>query len=307
MESSFSNNRSVQPFIMLLVLFGLMAVSLYLSLELVKWSLPLLFNIPDGEAFINSVDTQILNPSATLYYQALVSPLGMFFLPALFYHILFRVDMADNMGLRHIPAAKLWVVGIGTMILAGIFIQLLVQLTAAVPLSGQWQVLRSGQEQVEKLINSFFADKSIGHLLLVILVLAVMPAIAEEICFRGTIQNMLAKTNLGQTWAIVVGGLTFAFMHLEFDNFLAIWCMGIVLGFLYYYSGSLWVSIAGHCLNNMVMVLMKYAFQIGAISSDIANSDSLPLYVTIPAGVLMIGGLLTMRRLSGRAVSDFNN
>src|SRR5208283_3739485 len=85
-------------------------------------------------------------------------------------------------------------------------------------------------------------------------------------------------------------------IHAEFDNFLAIWCMGIVLGYLYYYSGSIWINIAAHFFNNTLMIAAKYAYMRGLIHTDVANSNVLPLYLTLPAGAIMIYGLVLMRK-----------
>lgn len=298
MESHNTVQRQLQPFVMLLVLFGLMLVSLYFCVEIVKWTLPLFFGIADATSFLTNVKEQIANPNATLYYQCMASAIGMFILPTIFYHVIFRVNMVATMGLLVQPTAILWGMSILIMLLAGLFIQVFVQLTQAIPLPEQWASLRSGQQQVEQLIDSFFVNTSIPHLLLVTVVLAILPAIGEEISFRGTIQNLLAKTNLGNTGAIVVTGFAFAFMHLEFDNFLSIWVMGIVLGLLYYYTGSIWVSILAHCANNLLMVVLKYAYHKGLLAVDFGGAEVLPLYITIPSGVVMLGGLMTMRKLS---------
>jgi membrane protease YdiL (CAAX protease family) len=62
--------------------------------------------------------------------------------------------------------------------------------------------------------------------------MALLPAISEEAFFRGTIQNIFLDFRYTPLAAIVLSGLFFATMHMEFDNLLAIWCMGIVLGLL---------------------------------------------------------------------------
>lgn len=302
MDSPYTQ-RQFQPFIMLFVFFGLMIVSLYFCVEIVKWTLPLFFVIADATSFLTNVKEQIANPDAALYYQSMASAIGMFILPTLFYHLIFRVNMIETMGLCLPPSITSWAMSIAIMLLASFFIQIFVQFSQAIPLPEHWAFLRNGQQQVEQLIDSFFNNISFVHIVWVSLVLAVLPAVGEELCFRGTIQNLLAKTNLGNKGAIIVTGFTFALMHLEFDNFLSIWVMGIVLGLLYYYTGSIWVSILAHFCNNMLMVLLKYAYHRGLLAIDFGGSEMLPLYLALPAGVVMVGGLMTLSKLSGRASS----
>ena len=283
---------------MLLVFFGLMLTFLYISLFFVKWTLPFLFGIADADSFVNSVSEQLKNPLALIYIQAVSSSIGFFLIPSIIYHFAFRDKIASDIGFKKFPHIKVWLLAVGIMFLAGIFIQLLVQINTAIPLPGKWATLRSGQEQIEKMTNAFFSETTTSRFLLLTLVIAVLPAIAEEICFRGTIQRELSKTGLGNGGAIIISGLTFSIMHFEFNNLLAIWCMGIILGYLYFYSGSIWVNILAHFINNFLIVAGKFAYLKGFISIDPAGSDTLPLYVTLPAGVITIGGLMLLRKWS---------
>ena len=296
MEYSFRDNKGLYSFTMLFILEVIMVVCLQHIQTFVEFTLPYFFGVKDAHAFIQSAALQVHNTPASLYAQALCSSIGFFLVPVILYHIIFRFDMVSSMGLKALPAARYWLMAIGVMFLAGIFIQWLVQINAAIPLTGKWQTLRSAQQETDKLVESFFSDKSLTRFLLLILIMALLPAIGEEVCFRGTIQKTLSQTNLGPIGAIIMSGLFFSITHAEFDNLLAIWCMGIVLGFLYYYSGSIWVNITAHFFNNALMIACKYAYVKGLIPTDIANINILPLYLTLPAGALMICGLVIMRR-----------
>jgi hypothetical protein len=77
-------------------------------------------------------------------------------------------------------------------------------------------------------------------------------------------------------------------MHLEFDNFLAIWTMGIVLGLLYRYTQNLWIPILAHFSNNFLMISSKYAFINHLIESDTSENTTLPIWATTLSGLLML-------------------
>ena len=300
MEDILGDRKGLNSFSMLLVLFGLMLVCLYLSLSFARITLPVFFGITDGAHFISTSAEQLKNPLALLYLQAVSSSIGFFLLPVVLYHIIFRYDMVSDMGMNMIPSIRYWLIAIGIMVMAAVFTQLLVQLGTAIPLPEKWQSLRSPQHDVDKMIDAFFSNSSFSRFIILTVVMALLPAMAEEFCFRGTIQNVLSRTNLGPIGAIFVSGLTFSLVHFEFDNFMAIWCMGIVLGFLYYYSGSIWVNITTHFFNNFIVVAGKFAFMKGLIHADIASNEVLPIYLTLPAGALMIYGLTMMRKWSGK-------
>jgi membrane protease YdiL (CAAX protease family) len=307
MEYSFRDRKGLYSFTMLMVLFVLMFVCLIISEAIVKLTLPVFFGITDAEAFITSSAEQLRHPLALIYFQAMCSSIGFFLLPVIMYHLIFRYDIVSIMGLKAIPSARFWFIAIGIMAMSAIFTQWLVQVNMAIPLSGTWAQLRTMQEQVDKIMDAFFSENSISRLLLLTLVIAALPAVAEELCFRGTIQNTLAQTNLGPVGAIIITGLTFSLVHFEFDNFLAIWCMGAVLGFIYYYSGSIWVSIMAHFLNNFAIIIGKYAYMKGLVHFDMSSSGALPLYLTLPAGAVMIGGLVVMRKWSGKYTDGIIN
>ena len=296
MENLFRDRKGLGAFMMLMILFVFMLVGLILSQTLVKYSLPAFFHISDPDLFISTPAEQIRNPLALLYLQAMCSSIGFFLLPVIAYHSIFRYDIVGDMGMKNLPPLRYWLLGIAIMFAAAIFIQWLVEINKSIPLSGKWQSLRSAQGEAERMIEAFFSDAGTSRFLVLTIVMALLPAVAEELCFRGTIQQTLYRTNLGPMGAIIISGLSFSLVHAEFDNLLAIWCMGIVLGLLYYYSGSIWVNITAHFFNNFIVVVGKYAYMRGLIHTDISGDETLPLYLTLPAGVLMLAGLIVMKR-----------
>ena len=282
---------------MIAVLLGLVAVGLSIFYPITLYLLPGLFGVADAKVFIQSIDMQVQNPLALLFAQVSISTVGTFLFPAVFFFVIFRNDMRGTISLARLPTARQWLLAAGIMFASILFSQFLVQVMTAIPLSGQWAELRSTEHNGEKMMDAFFSDKGVGRFSLLVLCLGLLPAVAEELFFRATVQNLLMKTNLGAMWSIVFAGGLFSLFHLEFNNMLAIWCMGIVLGMLYYYTGSIWTSIAFHFFNNLLVVAGRFAYMQGYLHTDIVNSnDALPVYLTLPAGVLMIYGLITLKR-----------
>lgn len=295
MENFFGERKGLQAFLMLVILFVFMLVGVIISINFISYTLPFFFGVADPTLFMSSTSEQVKNPNALLYLQAIGS-VGSILLPVIAYYSIFRYDMVSDMGLKVIPPLRYWLLGIAVMFLSAIFIQWLVEINSSIPLPASLRSLRSAQDQIEQMFGAFFSDSSVVRFLILTFVIALLPAVAEEFCFRGTIQQTLYRTNLGPVGAIMISGLSFSLFHGEFDNFLAIWCMGIVLGFLYYYSGSIWLNITAHFFNNFTIVLGKFAFMRGYVHIDISGKDALPIYVTLPAGALMIAGLIVMKR-----------
>ncbi len=302
MRYPFPDNKPLRAIVVAATIVASMLVSLSLAFLIVKVTLPGLFGVADPVSFMASQPAQIAYPQATLYMQVITSSVGLFLIPSLMFLMLFRADMADRLRLS-LPAAKYWLVAILTMISAGIFIQLLVQLMQLIPLPPVLQSMRAAGETIDKMLNAFFADTTPGYFVALTLAMALMPAIAEEAFFRGTLQNTLRDFGITPIGAIVISGFTFAVIHMEFDNTLGIWCMGVVLGLLYYYTDSLWVCITAHFLNNFMIVAFKYYHMTGVIRQDLVSTDALPPYYTIPAGLVMVAGLVILSRWSGRKLT----
>ncbi|MCW3124856.1 MAG: putative metal-dependent rane protease [Bacteroidetes bacterium] len=307
MKYPFPENKTLQGLTVAFILIMLMLVSFWVVTTVFRLTLPLFFDVADANAFMLSTQDQIANPMASLYMQMLLSPLGLFLLPALAFHYMFRIDIPARLKLRTAPSLKYWLVAIIVMMAAGVFIQLLVQLMQQIHLPPKLQSLRASADLLQKLVDSFFTQRSPFHFVILTLCIAVLPACAEEIFFRGTVMNILRDFSFTPVAAILISGFVFAVMHFEFDNVLGIWCMGIVLGMLYFYTDSLWVAITAHFFNNFSVVAGKYAFMSGSIHSDLTSSEALPLYYTIPAGIIMVGGLVILSKWSGKKVTALPN
>lgn len=285
---SLEETKRPHSLIQIGILFGLVALCLFLCLLLVKLSLPLLFGISDPDTFIVSMEMQQTKIYAALFMQSLASTWGMFLLPAIIFTQVLRYPIADFFKLNRMP--KFYEIGLAILIivLGGIFINLLVDFSKAIPLPSSLESLRNTQQNTENLIRAFFSVNSLNHFLILTIVLALLPAVAEELFFRGVLQTMLESSGVGSFTAVAIAALSFSFMHLEFDNFLAIWTMGIVLGLLYKYTQNLWIPILAHFSNNFLMISSKYAFINQFIKSDISENTTLPIWATTLSGLLML-------------------
>lgn len=299
--NSTGHNRP-HPFLQLGILFGLVTMCLFLCLYIVKFSLPPLFGITDPDVFITSLTLQKQHTYAALFMQSLASTWGMFLLPAIIFTLLMRYDLGDFFKVNRLPS--LVNILLATVIIACgiVFVNFIVELNKQIPLPTSLAYLRDTQGNADALIVSFFSENSNTHFFVLVLALAILPAIAEELFFRGVIQNMLQKSGMTAMAAIVVTGFSFSVMHLEFDNFVAIWMMGIVLGWLYYYSQNLWVSIIAHFLNNFSMIALKFAFFNGVTPTDMSETTSPPILLSLVCGIIMVLLLIWFRKRNQSAV-----
>lgn len=121
--------------------------------------------------------------------------------------------------------------------------------------------VRESEREAGKMIRAFLKMQNIGQLLFNLLVMAVLPALGEELLFRGCIQQIFQRGLRNPHLAIWLAGALFSFIHFQFLGFLPRMAVGIILGYLFYYSGNLWLPILVHFLYNGFQVCLVYIHQ----------------------------------------------
>jgi uncharacterized protein len=122
---------------------------------------------------------------------------------------------------------------------------------------------------------------SLAQGLLAFLVIAILPAIGEEIIFRGMIQNDLYRATKNIHLAIWVSAFIFSAIHLQFYGFFPRMFLGALFGYLYYWSGNLWMPVIAHFVNNGFTLISLYLFHKGTIPLDLEKAEPTPLQVSI--------------------------
>ena len=97
----------------------------------------------------------------------------------------------------------------------------------------------------------------IGELMLMILFVGVLTAIAEEFIFRVGLQNILLK-NIPPHTAILIGAAIFSAIHFQFYGFFVRLILGLLLGYLYYWTKDIKTSIIAHAFNNGLAMVVAY-------------------------------------------------
>lgn len=128
---------------------------------------------------------------------------------------------------------------------------------------------------------------------IIFVVAALVPAICEELTFRGLIQTGL-KRSYGARHAVVWTGFLFALLHLNPWNFLGLWFLGVFLGYLRERTGSIRPAIMLHMINN-TLALVVFSFQ----DEDmwLNPPEFIPWEYTIIAGAVLVFALVQLHRL----------
>lgn len=131
----------------------------------------------------------------------------------------------------------------------------------------QW--MRQAERKAMAITNAFIEVDSLVGLLMNILIIAIIPALGEEILFRGLIQKELFKRSNKIHLSIWFTAFLFSAMHLQFLGFVPRFLIGGLLGYLFYWSGSIWLPIVAHFINNATAVILVYFIGQNRISPKI--------------------------------------
>lgn len=133
-------------------------------------------------------------------------------------------------------------------------------------------------------------------LIVSILLLALIPAIVEEMLFRGGLQNMLKNINAKPVVAIVVTALLFSLIHFSFYGFLSRLFLGLLLGFVFEWSRNLWLCIFFHFLNNAFILIQVYVTAgPGGINEEALNTTTPVFYALLTLPLLYMFGVVFFR------------
>jgi uncharacterized protein len=135
---------------------------------------------------------------------------------------------------------------------------------------------KSFEEQARRLTEFLTGFNSTFEFLIGIIVIAIIPAIGEELLFRGLIQNLLVKMVKNIHVAVIIAGFIFSAIHFQFYGLIPRMALGILFGYLYVWSGSLIIPVIAHFINNGLTLTLIYLHRFNYIAYDIEKEESVP-------------------------------
>ncbi|WP_266203728.1 CPBP family intramembrane glutamic endopeptidase [Pontibacter kalidii] len=150
---------------------------------------------------------------------------------------------------------------------------------------------RAQEEQLAELTKLITRFNSVPELLIGLVVFALIPAVGEELVFRGIAQQQIHRWSGNIHVAIWITGIIFAAIHVQFFGFLPRAILGALFGYLYFWSGRILVPIVAHFANNGFTVFLLYLQQTRAIDADIESTEAMPWY-SIALSVLISAAIL---------------
>jgi len=201
----------------------------------------------------------------------IISSIGMFVIPAFIYAKLQNKDWLGYLKIIPIPA-YLALFTVLIMFCASPALEYTMQLNKGMKLPYFLKELEAWMLQqelkMEVMTKQLIVMNSIPALLINLIMLAIIPAFGEELIFRGGFQQIFTRWIGNYHVAIWLTAIIFSSIHFQFYGFLPRMFLGALFGYLLVWSGSLWLPIIGHFLNNALAVITAYWYQKQGISLD---------------------------------------
>ncbi len=176
---------------------------------------------------------------------------------------------------RRLPQARAVWGGIGLTLLAAPLVLYLYQLNRALPLPDS---LRLAEEQASEMLKGLLKMDNGLELVANLVLIALLPAVGEEMVFRGVVQQQLLRLVRTPWVAILLGAAIFSLVHFQFEGFFPRLLLGVILGWLYWRFQNLWVPVAAHFANNGVQVFAQYLYHRQLSSVNLEDDLSVPAY-----------------------------
>lgn len=296
--SNMQNRSFFPPHLVLLMLLLLVFLFMIIGQGL-GYGLTYLTGL-DLQAFLNNQEIDAtLRERNILRGVAAFNQFFTFWAPALMLGwFLYRREWTKELSLDRSPGyywpanGMLWIIGAFPLAQAIFWFN-----KTAIPLP-DW--MRDMEDSTGGLLRALLVMDSPWEFLFSLFVMGLLPAVGEELVFRGFLQRQLGRTRLGEHAAMWVSALIFSAIHFQFEGFLPRVLLGALLGYLYFWSRNLWVPIAAHFANNAIQVTAAYVAQDLFLKIDEAPENPFPWQVSAISvlWVLWLGYQLWNRRIS---------
>lgn len=234
-----------------------------------------------------------------------INSIFMFVVPPFVYYYLTRKEhQLQDLGFRSLtPPWWLILIGVAVMFVC---IPVTTQLTTwnenlsfGKNLTWLEDWIKSMEEIAKAATEKMLNVDTIGGLLLNLVVVALIPAVGEELTFRGVLQQSLTR-KMNPHVAIFLSAAIFSFIHFQFYGFLPRMFLGLLLGYMFYITNSLWTSIAMHFANNGTVVVLYYLANKGIIEDAEHFGETDNVWLIVASAVLTVGIVVWSWRKSER-------
>lgn len=272
----------VSPPRQLLILFGLLCLGLLLG-GLASF---FMIHLTPGANFDNLDSSPAYN--SLLKWMQAVGTFCMFALPALLFNTFLR-PRKDFFYARQRQSGWLWLLAILMALCAVTATDIFGHVNEWIPISKGLRIKFQNMETAyDQQMIKMLSLHTFGQYLISLTLIALLPALFEELLFRGTLQQILIRWIGRPFWAIFITSVIFSAIHLSYFGFLPRLFLGMLMGYVFYLGKNIWLNICIHFINNGLVITLLYIISRKKGSLDQALHTTTPFYLEIIGLILLI-------------------
>jgi membrane protease YdiL (CAAX protease family) len=231
-----------------------------------------LFKIPPGEVIRILEQNEVEANIGLLKFLQVLYSIGLFLVPAILSGFLIQLNTWKYLKANRISNYWVIILVIALMVISIPWINFTSFLNERLSLPERWGYLmeriRENDANSWDLMKAYLQTENIGGLLINVFMVALIPALGEEFLFRGIIQRILTEWFRNEHLAIWIAALIFSLMHYQFLGLIPRVMLGALFGYLFVWTGSIWMAVLAHFINNAVAVIYYYIFYQGTLEVE---------------------------------------
>lgn len=294
------DQQKISPGIEVLILIGLLIAGLIVGSAV---TIPI-WMIMTGKGIFNMAK-DMLNPAYVdaVKTMQIVSTIIMFFIPAYVTARIVTKKPFAHLGLKGGIKINRAVLAVLIMLAALPLVGALAELNKAIPLTASLKKFFDNMEsQYAEQVKLMATFKTPTDYIIAIFIIALMPAIVEEVFFRGALQSSITRSIKVPWLAIIITSIIFSVVHFSWYGFIPRVALGMVLGYIFYYTGNLWYSIIGHFFNNALMVTILYYQYMKEKKIDMEAGETAPWWAGVISAWVLVGLFIVLKKFSATKV-----
>ena len=229
------------------------------------------------------------NYYAVIVIQA-VSTFFMFFLPVYAVALICYYKPSQFLGFTTKFNSRQIFIIIGILLLTFPLSGSLAELNDIIPIPKDWATKFKAMEDARAIQEAAMINiNSFAKFIISLILIGLLPGIFEEVCFRSGMQNILTRWFKGPWAAIILTSVIFSLIHLSYYGFLVRFGLGVILGLIFYYTRSVWLSVIFHFLYNGIQVAALYILHLSGRKTPAKDLEqNFPLWAGLIALALII-------------------
>lgn len=193
-----------------------------------------------------------------------IQAISVFLIPAFIFAFVFENKPKSFLKINNSPNYTSVLLTIGLFIAIQPALQLISyynqQIVLPESLSNVEEWMTHNEETAKGIIEMFLADKSVVGIITNLLIIAFLAGIVEEVFFRGCLQQIIKKIVSNKHTAIWITAIVFSAIHFQFYGFFPRLIAGALLGYLFIWSGNLWIPIIAHIVHNSINLIISQIY-----------------------------------------------